>query len=52
MFLDKKTWFKIWLNPGLNLTIFQGTGMGPSHGKSSEKQREKGFLAVDGFWKD
>ena len=26
MFFDKKTWFKIWLNPGLNLTIFQGTG--------------------------
>ena len=26
MFLDKKTLFKIWLNPGLNLTIFQGTG--------------------------
>ena len=26
MFLDKKTLFKIWLNPGLNLTIFRGTG--------------------------
>ena len=22
MFLDKKTFLKIWLNPGLNLTIF------------------------------
>ena len=26
MFLDKKTLFKIWLNPGLNLTIFRGSG--------------------------
>ena len=26
MFLDKKTLLKIWLNPGLNLTIFRGTG--------------------------
>ena len=26
MFLDKKTLLKIWLNPGLNLIIFQGTG--------------------------
>ena len=26
MFLDKKTLLKIWPNPGLNLTIFQGTG--------------------------
>ena len=26
MFLDKKTLLKIWLNPGLNLTIFGGTG--------------------------
>ena len=26
MFLDKKTGLKIWLNPGLNLTIFGGTG--------------------------
>ena len=25
-FLDKKTLLKIWLNPGLNLTIFRGTG--------------------------
>ena len=25
MFLDKKTMLEIWLNPGLNLTIFQGT---------------------------
>ena len=25
MFLDKKTLLKIWLNPGLNLTIFRGT---------------------------
>ena len=25
MFLDKKTVLKIWLNPGLNLTIFRGT---------------------------
>ena len=24
--LDKKTLLNIWLNPGLNLTIFQGTG--------------------------
>ena len=24
--LDKKTLLKIWLNPGLNLTIFRGTG--------------------------
>ena len=29
MFFDKKTWFKIWLNPGLNLTIFRGTGPWP-----------------------
>ena len=29
MFLDKKTRLKIWLNPGLNLTIFQGTGPWP-----------------------
>ena len=26
MFLDKKTLFKIWVNLGLNLTIFRGTG--------------------------
>ena len=26
MFLDKKTFLKIWLDPGLNLTIFRGTG--------------------------
>ena len=26
MFLDKKTLLQIGLNPGLNLTIFQGTG--------------------------
>ena len=26
MFLDKKTLFKILVNPGLNLTIFRGTG--------------------------
>ena len=26
MFLDKKTLLKIRVNPGLNLTIFQGTG--------------------------
>ena len=25
MFLNKKTLLKIWLNPGLNLTIFRGT---------------------------
>ena len=26
MFLSKKISLKIWLNPGLNLTIFRGTG--------------------------
>ena len=26
MFLDKKTLFEIWVNPGLNLTIFRETG--------------------------
>ena len=26
MFLDKKTLLKIWPYPGLNLTIFRGTG--------------------------
>ena len=26
MFLDEKTVLEIWLNPGLNLTIFRGTG--------------------------
>ena len=26
MFLDEKTVLEIWLNPGLNLTIFQGIG--------------------------
>ena len=26
MFLDKKTLLKIWLTPGLNLTIFRRTG--------------------------
>ena len=26
MFFDKKTLLKIWLNPGLNLISFQGTG--------------------------
>ena len=25
-FLDEKTMLEIWLNPGLNLTIFRGTG--------------------------
>ena len=27
MFLDQKTLIKIYLNPGLNLTIFRGTGL-------------------------
>ena len=31
MFLDKKTLLKIWLNPGLNLTIFRGTGPSASN---------------------
>ena len=26
MFLDKNTLLKIWLNPGLKLSIFRGTG--------------------------
>ena len=26
VFLDKKTLFEIWVNPGLNLTIFRKTG--------------------------
>ena len=26
MFLDEKTVLEIWVNPGLNLTIFRGTG--------------------------
>jgi len=26
MFLDEKTVLEMWLNPGLNLTIFRGTG--------------------------
>ena len=26
IFLDKKTSLEIWLHPGLNLTIFRGTG--------------------------
>ena len=26
MFLDEKTMLEIWLNPGINLTIFLGTG--------------------------
>ena len=26
LFLDKKTLLEVWLNPGLNLTIFPGTG--------------------------
>ena len=26
MFLGKKALLKIWINPGLNLTIFRGTG--------------------------
>ena len=26
MFSDEKTMLEIWLNPGLNLTIFRGTG--------------------------
>ena len=26
MFLDEKSVLEIWLNPGLNLTIFRGTG--------------------------
>ena len=29
MFLDKKTWLKIWLNPGFNLTLFRETGPWP-----------------------
>ena len=28
MLLDKKTLLKIWLNPGLKLTICRGTGSG------------------------
>ena len=26
MFLEEKSFLEIWLNPGLNLTIFRGTG--------------------------
>ena len=26
IFLDEKTVLEIWLNPGLNLTVFRGTG--------------------------
>ena len=29
MFLEKKTSFKIWLNPGLNLTIFVDSSLIP-----------------------
>ena len=31
MFLDKKTFLKIWLNPGLNVTISRGTGPSASN---------------------
>ena len=34
MFLDEKTVFKIWLNPGLNLTIFRGTGPTVTYGEN------------------
>ena len=33
-FLDEKTMLEIWLNPGLNLTIFRGTGPGAVSRKS------------------
>ena len=32
-FLDEKTMLEIWLNPGLNLTIFRGTGPGARFSK-------------------
>ena len=42
MFFDEKTWFKIWLNPGLNLTIFRGTG--PWLWKVIRKTKGEGVL--------
>ena len=39
MFLDKKTLLKTWLDPGLNLTIFQEPG--------PEGSREKRFTLLD-----
>ena len=35
MFLDKNTLLKIWLNPGLNLTMFRG--MGPRWLKNNDR---------------
>ena len=29
MFLEEKTLFKIWLNPGLNLTVLMGSSLIP-----------------------
>ena len=42
MFLDEKTVLEIWLNPGLNLTIFRGTG--PRYSIETLKTQEKAFF--------
>ena len=42
MFLDKKTGLRIWLNPGLNLSIFRGTRPWPW--KVIRKTKGEGFL--------
>ena len=49
MFLDKKTLLKIWLNPGLNLTIFRGTGPWAYNlhfDVSNETQKERTYIYV------
>ena len=53
MFLDEKTVLEIWLNPGLNLTIFRGTGPWSLSGLSFADHRLHPTLslsATSGGW--
>ena len=38
-FLDKKFLLKVWLKPGLNLTVFRGNG--PGEKKKTNKQKKQ-----------
>ena len=48
MFLDEKTVLEIWLNPGLNLTIFRGTGPWSLSGLSFADHRLHPTLSLSG----
>ena len=41
-FLYRKLLLKVWLKPGLNLTVFRGTGPGEKNKKQKQKQKIHG----------